>query len=226
MTGAVGVSSGRPIHRLDRRSRGPQQGPGRFSPVRARGGGGSSSASSPVSGLGCDLDRNAGPVSATRAMDEMMESMQTDWGLGRARRLAVSTQEERRVPELARQVLDLLAARRGGAADRRGRHSDHGLAPGHPVSRRLVTIPGIGPPIATPSPPPYLAPEVVSGGCQFPVWLDLEPRQRSTGGKQRLGRINRLGAKSIRQLLIVGGISRRAASEGASGGAPSQCAGG
>ena len=30
------------------------------------------------------------------------------------------------------------------------------------------------------------------------------PQQRSTGGKQRLGRISRLGDKYVRQLLIAG----------------------
>jgi transposase len=43
---------------------------------------------------------------------------------------------------------------------------------------------------------------VVGGSSR--AWLGLVPRQRSIGGKQRLGRISRLGDKYIRQLLIVG----------------------
>ena len=47
-------------------------------------------------------------------------------------------------------------------------------------------------------------PDIFRGGREFAAWLGLVPRQRSTGGKQRLGRISRLGDKYIRQLLIVG----------------------
>ena len=74
----------------------------------------------------------------------------------------------------------------------------------NPVSRRLVTIPGIGPLIATAIAATVPDPDVFRGGREFAAWLGLVPRQRSTGGKQRLGRISRLGDKYIRQLLIVG----------------------
>jgi transposase len=47
-------------------------------------------------------------------------------------------------------------------------------------------------------------PDVFRGGREFAAWLGLMPRQTSTGGKPRLGRISRLGDKYIRQLLIVG----------------------
>ena len=53
-------------------------------------------------------------------------------------------------------------------------------------------------------PQPSLHPDVFRGGREFAAWLGLVPRQTSTGGKQRLGRISRLGNKYIRQLLIVG----------------------
>ena len=96
------------------------------------------------------------------------------------------------------------SAPRGGPADRRGRRPDHGLAQGPPVSRRLVTIPGIGPLIASAIAATVPDPDAFHGGREFAAWLGLVPRQRSTGGKQRLGRISRLGDKYIRQLLIVG----------------------
>ena len=44
-------------------------------------------------------------------------------------------------------------------------------------------------------------------GREFAAWLGLVPRQHSTGGKERLGRISRQGNRSIRQLLIVGAHS-------------------
>ena len=66
-------------------------------------------------------------------------------------RLLASMQEDRRVPELARQVLELLAAQldevgqRIAEVDARIRTWHKA----HPVSQRLATIPGIGPLIAT-----------------------------------------------------------------------------
>jgi len=41
-----------------------------------------------------------------------------------------------------------------------------------------------------------------SGG-EFAAWLGLTPRQRSTGGKQRLGRITHQGDANIQRLLII-----------------------
>ena len=39
---------------------------------------------------------------------------------------------------------------------------------------------------------------------EFAAWVGLTPRQKSTGGKQRLGRISRQGDQYIRRLLIIG----------------------
>jgi transposase len=50
-------------------------------------------------------------------------------------------------------------------------------------------------------------PSVFRSGREFAAWLGLVPRQHSTGGKERLGRISRQGNRSIRQLLIVGAHS-------------------
>lgn len=72
------------------------------------------------------------------------------------------------------------------------------------VARRLMTIPGIGPLIATAlvalAPPP----ETFRRGRDFAAWLGLVPRQHSTGGKQRLGATTRMGERSLRRLLIIG----------------------
>ena len=114
--------------------------------------------------------------------------------------------EDRRVPELARQVLQLLAAQLDEVG-RRIAEVDARIMAWHrtnPVSRRLVTIPGIGPLIATAIAATVPDPDDFRGGREFAAWLGLVPRQTSTGGKPRLGRISRLGDKYIRQLLIVG----------------------
>ena len=73
------------------------------------------------------------------------------------------------------------------------------------VARRLMTIPGIGPITATAI--VALAPpiETFAKGRDFAAWLGLAPRQHSTGGKQRLGAISKMGERTIRRLLIIGG---------------------
>jgi transposase len=66
-------------------------------------------------------------------------------------RLLASMQEDRRVPELARQVLELLAAQLDEVGQRIA-EVDAPITAWHkanPVSRRLATIPSIGPLIAT-----------------------------------------------------------------------------
>jgi transposase len=73
-----------------------------------------------------------------------------------------------------------------------------------PVARRLMTIPGIGPITATAlvalAPPP----ESFRKGRDFAAWLGLTPLQRSTGGKQKLGAISKMGERTLRRLLIIG----------------------
>jgi len=75
------------------------------------------------------------------------------------------------------------------------------------MARRSMTIPGIGPLIATAlvalAPPP----ETFRRGRDFAAWLGLVPRQHSTGGKQRLGATTKMGERSLRRLLIIGANS-------------------
>jgi transposase len=73
-----------------------------------------------------------------------------------------------------------------------------------PVARRLMTIPGIGPIAATAITALVPAPEGFRAGRDFAAWLGLVPLQRSTGGKQKLGAISKMGERTIRRLLILG----------------------
>ena len=41
-------------------------------------------------------------------------------------------------------------------------------------------------------------------GRQFAAWLGLTPLQNSSGGKERLGRISKMGDKYLRRLLVIG----------------------
>lgn len=70
------------------------------------------------------------------------------------------------------------------------------------VARRLMTIPGIGPLIATAI--EALAPpsETFRSRRDFAAWIGLTPVQRSTGGKERLGRTSRMGERTLRRLLL------------------------
>ena len=73
--------------------------------------------------------------------------------------------------------------------------------------RRLCTIPGIGP--VTAGAVAAFAPDLdtFDSGRNFAAWLGLVPRQRSTGGKTRLGSVSKMGQTDIRRLLIVGAMS-------------------
>src|SRR5215216_468792 len=73
-----------------------------------------------------------------------------------------------------------------------------------PVARRLMTIPGIGPIAATAVTALVPAPEGFRAGRDFAAWLGLTPLQKSTGGKQKLGAISKMGERTIRRLLILG----------------------
>jgi len=72
------------------------------------------------------------------------------------------------------------------------------------VARRLMTIPGIGPVGATALAASVTDPHQFRSGRQFAAWLGLTPLQNSSGGKERLGRISKMGDKYLRKLLIVG----------------------
>ena len=76
------------------------------------------------------------------------------------------------------------------------------------TARRLQTMPGVGPLTA-------LAIEAFASdmgrfrrGRDFAAWLGLVPRQHSSGGKERLGRVSKAGQADIRRLLITGAMSR------------------
>lgn len=75
------------------------------------------------------------------------------------------------------------------------------------VARRLMTVPGIGPLIATAIATLAPPPETFRKARDFAAWLGLVPRQHSTGGKQRLGATTKMGERSLRRLLIIGANS-------------------
>ena len=69
---------------------------------------------------------------------------------------------------------------------------------------RLMTVPGVGP-ITAMAFQAFAPPmESFQRGRDFAAWLGLVPRQHTTGGKPRLGKISKMGQRDLRCLLITG----------------------
>jgi transposase len=110
------------------------------------------------------------------------------------------------LPEMARMALHLLVTELR-ALDERVRKLDAEIvrrAKEDPVARRLMTIPGIGAITATALTALAPPPETFRRGRDFAAWLGLTPVQRSSGGKERLGRTSKMGERTLRRLLIIG----------------------
>lgn len=76
------------------------------------------------------------------------------------------------------------------------------------TTRRLQTMPGVGPLTALAIEAFAPSMESFKRGRDFAAWLGLVPRQYSSGGKERLGRVSKAGQTDIRSLLIIGAMSR------------------
>jgi transposase len=111
-----------------------------------------------------------------------------------------------RLPEIARGALALLV-RQMQRLDQEIDGLDKRILAWHRAdesSRRLATIPGIGPVTATAIVASVTDPSMFNSGREFAAFLGLVPRQSSSGGKERLGRISKMGDRYIRTLLVVG----------------------
>ena len=74
----------------------------------------------------------------------------------------------------------------------------------NPDSRRLAKIPGVGPigasALVMKAPDPRLFPS----GRHFAAWIGLTPKDHSTAGKTRIGKITRAGDEMLRSVLVAG----------------------
>ena len=120
----------------------------------------------------------------------------------------VTEAEAADLPAEARMPLDLLVGQFTGTkaridaitADlRRSAEADD-------TARRLQTVPGIGP--ITASVLAATLPDVVAfrTARDLPAWLGLTPKSHSSGGKERLGSISKMGNRYIRRLLYLGAM--------------------
>jgi transposase len=114
--------------------------------------------------------------------------------------------EDRNVPELARDLFQ-FQARELASVEARLAEIDAKLMQWHredDLSRRIATIPGIGPIGATMLSMKAPPAETFRSGRDFAAWLGLTPKDHSTGGRQRLGGITKAGDSTLRSTLIVG----------------------
>jgi transposase len=118
--------------------------------------------------------------------------------------------EEAGVPALAREVLDLLMGQLD-ALDVRLKTLEAELMAFHkqnPVSQCLATQPGIGPIGAVSFALKVSDPRGFRSGRHFAAWLGLTPKENSSGGRHRPGRISRQGDEALRKLLVLGATAR------------------
>jgi transposase len=75
------------------------------------------------------------------------------------------------------------------------------------TSRRLDAIPGVGPALATALVASIADPKVFRSGRHFSAWIGLIPRQHSSGGREKLGRISKQGDRYLRGLFTAGAMA-------------------
>jgi transposase len=72
------------------------------------------------------------------------------------------------------------------------------------LAQRIATVPGVGLLGATAMAASVTDPTHFHSGRQFAAWLGLTPLNNSSGGKERLGRISKMGDQYLRRLLVTG----------------------
>jgi transposase len=99
-------------------------------------------------------------------------------------------------------IIDQLSALKQQLAKLdRAMHTQHRASE---TSRRLESVPGIGVIGASALTATITDPSVFHSPRDLAAWIGLVPRQNSSGGKERLGRITKQGDRYLRRLLIVG----------------------
>jgi len=78
------------------------------------------------------------------------------------------------------------------------------LAQQDETARRLMSIPGFGPITASAMAATIQDASSFAGPREFAAYLGLTPKQNSSGGKLKLGRISKMGNRNLRKLLVVG----------------------
>ena len=110
------------------------------------------------------------------------------------------------VPALAREMIGLLAAQLE-AVNAKLKAIEAQLMAWHrqdQTSQCLATIPGIGPIGGVSFALKVPDPKAFRSGRHFAAWIGITPRENSTAGKHRPGKISHEGDESLRRLLVLG----------------------
>jgi len=120
------------------------------------------------------------------------------------RRAAVVMAEE--LPILAREAIADLRAHLSYLDQRIAQYERQliELARQREAAVRVQRLPGVGPLTASAITASISDGHEFANGRQFAAWLGLVPRQYSTGGKARMGRITKRGDAYLRTLLMLG----------------------
>ena len=119
---------------------------------------------------------------------------------------ALLGEDEARLPKLARYALRGLASELEALGER-VKEVEGAILVWHKdneASRRLATIPGIGPITASAIVATVTDPTQFHSARQFAAWIGLVPKQNSSGGKERQGGISKQGDRYLRRLLVLG----------------------
>jgi transposase len=114
--------------------------------------------------------------------------------------------EDDDLPALARKMLGSLGSQLAAVEMRLSEIEAQLVAryKADPRSRLLATIPGVGPIGAVSFALKVPDATVFRSGRHFAAWLGITPREHSTAGRQRLGKISRQGDENLRRLLVLG----------------------
>lgn len=144
----------------------------------------------------------------------MVRGLLAEFGIEMARGLhhalllvtRLASGEAPEVPPLAQRVVRGLAEQIGSLQGQLARLDKELLAwhRSSELSQRLATIPGVGVITATALAASVSEPERFRSGRQFAASLGLTPLQNCSGGKERMGRISRMGDRYLRRLLVIG----------------------
>src|SRR3954467_15004792 len=128
--------------------------------------------------------------------------------------------EDRRLPPLARELLQGLVEHLRGLEERTGELDRRLVAAARDgaACELLAGVPGIGPVIATVLAAAVGDAKAFASGRHLAAWLGLVPRQRSSGGKERLLGISERGDGYLRRQLMHGARALVAVSRGREGG--------
>jgi transposase len=110
------------------------------------------------------------------------------------------------VPALAREMVNVLASQLDGL-DIKFKGIEARVMAWHrqdQTSQCLATIPGVGPISGVSFALKVPDPKAFRSARHFASWLGITPREASTGGRQRLGKISRQGDEDLRRLLVIG----------------------